>query len=195
MSQSIHYLIKPDPQASFTLEVYKTGLLKGKKHVFLFERYQGDLIFFPDNPEAAQITFSLESDSMTLRDNWVNERDHRKILLLAKEEILEAGLYPEIRFDSTRVTKTFGEYSVRGNLAIKSTIKPVYLEIRIGPNQSENLQIEGASQIKLSDFGFKRPSVLLGAIGTRDLISARFSLVALPAAPAKHAADSVDRPD
>ena len=35
------YRIEPTPESSFTLEVYKTGLWSGRKHVFRFERYRG----------------------------------------------------------------------------------------------------------------------------------------------------------
>jgi len=37
------YSIRPDPGAHFRLEVFKTGLMAGKKHVFLFQRYEGAL--------------------------------------------------------------------------------------------------------------------------------------------------------
>jgi len=180
MSQPIHYSIKPDGQASITLEVYKTGLMKGKKHIFQFDRYEGELVFTPEDLEAARVSFAVDSSSMILKDKWVSASDRTKVLAVAKGEMLDVARYPQVRFESTRIARIMGEYSVRGNLIIKDKPQPVYIEIRLNPNQTDHLQIEGNSQIKLSDYGLKPPSALLGAIGTKDVMSARFSLIAVP---------------
>jgi polyisoprenoid-binding protein YceI len=184
MIYSTNYDIRPNSESSFTLHVFKTGLLSGKKHVFLFERYSGDIVLAAEKLESSHIAFVIEADSVVLKDDWVKQRDQDKIMALVRDEILEVAHHGEIRFDSTKVAKTLGEYSVTGNLTIKGISKPAYLEIRIGPNQTENLELEGNSQIKLSHYNLKRPSALLGAIGTRDEMAVRFSLVAWPAAEA-----------
>jgi polyisoprenoid-binding protein YceI len=182
MIYSTNYAIRPNSESSFTLDVFKTGLLSGKRHIFLFERYSGEVVLAAEKLESSQVAFVIETDSLVLKDDWVKPRDQAKIMALVRDEILEVARHREIRFDSTKVAKTLGEYSVTGSLTIKGISKPAYLEIRVGPNQAENLELEGNSQIKLSHYNLKRPSALLGAIGTRDEMAVRFSLVAWPAA-------------
>ena len=49
-AQTSLYEIKPEPGANLTLEVYKTGLMSGKKHILVFERYTGSLNYNAANP-------------------------------------------------------------------------------------------------------------------------------------------------
>ena len=57
---SVAYQISPRAGNEFALEVTKTGLYNGKKHRFVFERYQGHVEFDGDFREKATVEFAIE---------------------------------------------------------------------------------------------------------------------------------------
>jgi polyisoprenoid-binding protein YceI len=147
----------------FALEVYKTGLMAGKKHVFLFERYSG---------EATEDTvrFVVDARSVLCTDTWVNEGSRKKIESAARDQMMQADKYPEMVFTSSKVGAS-GD--VEGILTIRGVARPIVVHVkRTGEN------FEGNAVVKLSDWGLKPPSsgLSLGLIGTKDEMRVQFRI-------------------
>lgn len=167
--------VAPAPNTRFALEVEKTGLQKGKKHLFLFERYAGVLAMDVQFPERSKMELEIESRSAVLKDDWVDAGDVKKIMELTQMDMLDSAKYPKIRFVSTAVTAApNGHFTVQGNLTIRNITNPVTVAVVHKGNEV----FEGTATVKLTDYKLKPPSALLGAIGTKNEMTVSFTLKA-----------------
>lgn len=164
--------VAPAAGTRFALEVEKTGLMSGKKHLFLFERYSGVLRLDAAAPEKSSIQLEIESRSAVLKDDWVSAKDAQKIADYAQMQMLDSAKYPLLKFASTAITaRGNGVYDVLGMLTIRNVTQPVLVTV------TEKAGVcEGQAVVKLSDFKLKPAGALLGAIGTRNEMKVSFLL-------------------
>jgi len=170
LAQTGGFLIEPAAGSRFELRVYKTGLLSGKKHLFVFDRYRGRF-------DGHQIEFTLEASSIRCLDDWRPATGKiEEIVKVALHEMLDATRHPELRFVSNQITaKGDSTYHATGQLTIRGVSKPVTVTV----SRKGNV-IEGQAQIRHSDFGLKPQSAALGAIGTKDEMDVTFRLAVAP---------------
>lgn len=178
------YTIRPESGARFALEVFKTGLMSGKKHVFLFERYEGTLTYDAARPENSSVELRLEASSIANKDSWIGEKDVKKVEEYALTDMLDAARNPHIRFTSSVITRRpDGKFDVQGTLTIRERSRPVTVEVSISstsPVASANLSLVGKAEVRLKDFDIKPRSAVLGVIGTKSEMKVEFSLLAVP---------------
>jgi polyisoprenoid-binding protein YceI len=174
----VRYELRPGEQGRFSLEVYKSKLWEGRKHVFVFDRYHGLLLFDRERPEASSIEFSVVSASARCVDDWVKPGQIEDIEEAARKT-MGADRYPEIRFRSTAIQARSGnEYEVRGMLTIRDRTEPVVLRVTAAPME-DRLRLTGSGPVKLSDFGLKPPrGAVFLFIGTKDEMTVQFDVVA-----------------
>ena len=174
------YEIRPASQAVMELTVEKTGFLSGKKHVFTFSAYQGTLAFDRDAPEKSAVTLSLESASISCHDAWLSAKDLRKVLDYALKDMLAADRYPRITFRSTSIRKIDSDrYEAQGTLTIREVSQPALVTVSWHMGAAGLPVLEGGSRIRLTDYGLKPPTAVLGTIGTKNEMSFRFIVVAV----------------
>ncbi len=170
----VQYRIQPASDKLITLEVEKTGLLRGKKHVIVFPKYAGTLAFDAAAPENSKVELSIDSRSVEVRDTWLSEKDQKKVREQTLTEMLSVSKYPEMRFASTKVTAAgANKFSVDGTLTIRGIGKPVRLEVTFDP---ATLDIKGNGAVKLTSYSLKPPSAGLGTVGTKDEMKAIFDV-------------------
>jgi polyisoprenoid-binding protein YceI len=169
------YQVHPTADSRLALTVEKTGLYHGKKHLFLFEKYQGTLQYDPQHPEASKIELIIDSRSVVCKDDWVSSKDLKSIMETTFDDMLAVKKYPSMKFDSTSI-KLLGvdRYEAQGLLTIRDIAKPVAIQVEMGPQ----LRLTGSAKIKLSDYKLKPPSAILGAIGTKDEMTLNFAISA-----------------
>lgn len=171
------YRLAPEKDIYLRLEVEKTGLLRGKKHVFEFSRYRGAVAFDPASPLTSDVKFTIQSASIRCLDDWVSEKDRNKILQVAERDILAVNRFPDIGFRSTRITAAgANRFQVRGMLTIRNVTKPVDLEVALQPDDGKTVWAAGQAPVKLTDYGLKPPTAALGAIGTKDEMKVMFRM-------------------
>jgi len=181
MAAETSYQIKPADDARMELTVEKTGLYRGKKHFFTFDRYSGILILEADAPERSRVELTIESDSIICHDTWVSMKDLRNIMEEATRNMLAVDRYPVIAFRSNRVTVlSAGKYEVQGALTIRGIAKPATVIIDWSPTAQPVLTFQGQAILRLTDYGLKPPSAVFGAIGTKNEMQFRFRLIAKP---------------
>lgn len=148
----------------------KTGLLAGKKHVFSFPLLEGAFTLEPPS-----VAITLDARALELHDEWVSAKDFKQILDFARSaEVLDVAKHPAIRFRSTQVEeKEPGRFRVRGELNLKGIGRQIEVEVT-----RRNERFEGRSVFAMSSFGIKPPKAALGAVGTRDAVTAVFALLA-----------------
>jgi polyisoprenoid-binding protein YceI len=175
------YTVRPADGTRFALTVEKTGLMRGKKHLFLFERYQGALTFDPRKPEESQIQLTIDSRSAAAKDDWVSAKDLLKIQEAALEDMLAVRQFPNMTFVSGPIKPAGpGRYEAQGMLTIRNMPMPVTVRVQLDARDPAVLRLLGTAKIHLRDYGLKPPSALLGAIGTKEEMSLEFEIVAVP---------------
>jgi polyisoprenoid-binding protein YceI len=174
--ETARYRIRPSAESTFTLEVSKTGLMAGKKHLLFFEQYAGEVDYNPLHPEISTVRLTVEARSVTCKDAWVKKKEQRKkIVEAAVNDMMAAGQYPQLTFASTRITsKSRGQFEIQGNLTVRGITKPITFVAAAKPSGIERLEIDGDAQIHLQDYGLKPPSALVGLIGTKSKMTLRF---------------------
>lgn len=173
------YEIHPAPSGRLALTVEKTGLYRGKKHLFLFEKYNGVLQFDPQKPESSKVQLTIDSRSLICKDDWISASDLKKVQETALDDMLAVKQHPSMMFISTVIKLLGGDiYEAQGTLTIRSLPKPVLVTVQLNAADPKALRIDGSATIKLSDYNLKPPSALLGAIGTKNEMALSFSIIA-----------------
>jgi polyisoprenoid-binding protein YceI len=176
------YRILPSNDSTLAVELYKTGLMRRKKHLLFFEGFGGELCYVPEDPESSQVKLTIETASLICRDKWLKPSRQENVSRYARNEVLAADRHPQITFLSKRVTaKRIRGFTVEGDLKIRDITRTVNLNIAVNHTKPQTLQIDGDATFRLSEFGIQRPSSLLGLIGTKDEVLIRLLLWATQA--------------
>jgi hypothetical protein len=149
-------ILTPTAGDYIRLEVAKTGLMRGKKHVFLFPAYRGEA---QRQPEQYRIT--LDARRVECKDDWIKPGDLKKVLEFTLKDMLDAERHPEIRYDSTTAI-----------LQLRGKSAPVGVSYR----ESSPGVFEGSAVIDMRAFGLKPPSAALGAVGTDPMMRLSFRI-------------------
>lgn len=174
------YEVRPAADTSFALTVEKTGLMRGKKHLFLFEKYEGTLQFDSQRPTEAKIQLTIDSRSIICKDDWVSASDLKTIQKTALDDMLAASQYPSMMFSSGTIKALGGDrYEAQGILTIRDLPKTVAVTVQLNAANPALLRLTGSATIKLTDYKLKPPSAILGAIGTKDEMTLNFTISAL----------------
>jgi polyisoprenoid-binding protein YceI len=170
--------VAPQAGARVELIVEKTGLMSGKKHVFQFSRYSGDLSYVAAKPEATTMVLNLEAAGLVCEDTWVNAKDLKKITDLAQQDILQSSKHPQVRFQLLSL-KPLGtnQAEASGQVTMRGITKAVAFPVTYSES-ANGLSIKGTAKIKLTDFQIKPPTAALGAVGTKDEMTLNFQLTA-----------------
>jgi polyisoprenoid-binding protein YceI len=168
--------IHPWPQSRFALEVFKTGLWEGRKHLFLFQNYAGTLSLDLASPESAAMHLTLEAASAVCQDTWVSQSDLKKIQNQAFS-MMDVANHAQLVFSSQRIVPLgANRYEVEGSLDIGGVAKPVTVHVTVSQQDDGTLVFVGATRLRMKDYGLKPPSAALGLIGTKDEMAVAFLL-------------------
>ncbi|MGI8960966.1 MAG: YceI family protein [Bryobacteraceae bacterium] len=173
-AEQTFYTILPSNDSTLAVEVYKTGLMKRKKHLLFFEQFRGELCYAPEYPESSKVKLTIDTASLVCRDKWLNAKWQEKVSRYTRNKVLATDRYPHITFASNRVTiKRIRGFAVEGLLNIRDTTQTVNLNLVVNQTKSETLQIDGDAAFCLSQFGIRQPSSLFGLVGTKDEVLIR----------------------
>lgn len=177
VEEKARYEIRPSSESTLALEVFKKGLLAGKRHILFFERYAGELHYDQENPESSNMRLVVESRSIACSDKWLKPKQRKKVISFALSEMLAADRFPEIVFASTRITKKLSNlYELQGDLAMRGTVRPVSIHLAAKRIGAERLELDGEATIRMKDYGMEPPSAVLGLAGTKNKMGLRFLL-------------------
>lgn len=176
------YTFSPSNDSTIAIEVLKTGLLRHRKHLLFFENFEGQLYYVADRRECSRVKLCVDSRSLVCRDPSLKPKKQRAVSRYAREEALAAVRFPEIRFSSTQISaKRLRGFAVEGVLDVCNVTRTVKVNIVLTAMKDDRFQIDGDATVRLSDFGIKPPTTLLGLIGTKDEVLVRLLLWAIPA--------------
>ena len=180
-AQEVTYSIRPAAESRFVLEVFKSKLWEGRKHMFIFDRFTGDLRFDQKSPERSAVRLVIESRSARCVDDWVKPSRIKDIEKAAVQETMAAATYREITFESTAITTTSPDkYEVLGLLTIRGQARKVKLTVETS-RRGDGIWVKGSARVRLSEFSLKPPRGVVGVslfIGTKDEMNVVFELLA-----------------
>jgi len=163
------FTISPSNDSTIALEIFKTGLMRRKRHILFFDNFAGELSYVHDHPESSRLQISIDALSVTCRDQWLNQKQQRMVTAYARDHALAVDRYPEIRFASTRISaKPLRGFVVEGVLNLRGTGRNVRVNVVLNPMKRGRFQIDGDATLRLTDFGITPPSMWFGLAGTKD---------------------------
>jgi polyisoprenoid-binding protein YceI len=163
------YTISPSLDSTLTLEVFKTGLMRGKKHILFFENFRGELSYVKDCPESSRLDVTIDAASVICRDRWLRTKQQQMVTSFARNQALDAEHHPEVRFASSRISaKPLRGFVIEGVLKLRGTTRNVRVNVVLTAMNRGRFQIDGDAAFRLSDFGIQPPSTWLGLAGTKD---------------------------
>ncbi len=135
--------------------VEKTGLMSGKRHVIVWERFRGSY-----QEEAGTVEVEVEAGSAKVLDDWIGDGKREEVRKeTVGKNVLDAERHGQIRFRGKRGA----DGRVAGTLNVRGVAREVALTVR---KTAEGW--EGETRFLMSWFGIKPPRAALGAVGTKD---------------------------
>lgn len=165
----IPYIISPSEDSTIAVEVFKTRLMRKRKHLLFFQNFGGQLFFSPIHPEKGKLDLTIDAGSVVCRDAWLKARKQQRITEYVRNRALAADRNPEIHFSSNRIVlKPLRGFVVEGVLKVCGITRVLKANLVVSPRADGRLQLDADSSIRLTDFGITPPSSYLGLAGTKD---------------------------
>jgi polyisoprenoid-binding protein YceI len=162
------YKISPSPDSTLAVEIREAGLIK-RKHLFVFEQYDGALTYDPEQPLASILNLTIEASSLVCRDPSDKPRQQRRLTRVALEDALKVQDHPQLTIESQRfMAKPLRGFVVEGVLRFRGIERNIKANIGFGVLKKNRLQIDADATLRLSDYSLPRPSSLLGLVRTQD---------------------------
>lgn len=178
------YRIDPG-QSRFMVKAFAGGFLSAfaHDHNIAIREFSGDVQFTYGVVEPASLQLKIKSASLAVTDK-VSAGDRQKIEGSMRDDVLEAGKYPEIVFKSTNVSATKtgeGQYQARiaGELTLHGVTRPLTIPAQLEFGASV-LRARGGFSLKQSSFEIKPVSVAGGTVKVKDELKFTFDIVAKP---------------
>lgn len=176
------YLV--DPKISrLTVRVSAAGLLSALGHnpTIAVRGVAGELEFAPSSPGDSAVRIRVRANALSVQDD-ISEKDRREIERVMHEEVLETARFPEIVFESTRITATpagDGPYSVTasGHLTLHGVARDQLIPAQV-VQMGDTLRAFGEFPLKQAVYGIKLVSVAGGTLKVKDELRVSFDMVA-----------------
>ena len=154
-----------DPtHTSVTWKVNHMGL---SNYTARFTRVNATLTFDPKDPTKSSLIAII--DPTSIRTDFIGDEDFDGVLA-KNEQWFNAGKYPEIKFESTKIEKT-GEKTgkIYGNLSMLGVTKPLTLNVTFNGAYAEKpfmktpgLGFSANTVVKRSDWGMSQHVPMVG---------------------------------
>jgi len=176
------YSIDPD-MSRFTVRVSASGMLSAFGHnpTIAIRDFSGEATFDPDTLDRAELHLRVKSSSLAVTDN-VSDKDRREIERTMNQEVLETERYPEIVFNSSKVSASKagdGQYWVNlvGDLSMHGVIgtQPVAAQIAL---LGDTLRAFGEFVLRQTNYGIRQVSVAGGTLKVKDELKCSFDILA-----------------
>lgn len=135
-----------------------------------------------------EVSAEMEKDddgSYTLKNaSFLTEANHliseKSMMERKAREALKSEKYPEIAFHQSRDNVTINRgnetFQIKGDLQIAGKTKPAEMSLKGMLNDDNQFQVKGKTSLKMTDFGIKPPTVMMGSIKTNDEVSVEFDI-------------------
>jgi len=173
-----------DPQQSrCTVRAFAGGMLMAFGHnpTIAIRDFTGEVQLTPDVLDAAALHVKIQAPSLAVIDN-ISRKDRQEMERQMREEVLETAHYPEIVFESTRVSAaklTANQYRVQitGSLSLHGVTRTEQITAHVTVD-GDTLRAHGAFTLRQTDYRIKRATAIGGALRLKDALQCAFDIVA-----------------
>jgi polyisoprenoid-binding protein YceI len=173
-----------DPGVSrFTVRAFASGMFSAFGHnpTIAIRDFEGEARFSPEAIEEARLVIRIQAASLTVTDK-MSDKDRRELELTMNQDVLETSRYPEIIFESTKVSASkAGDTQFFVNLVGALTLHGVSNDQAVATQVSltgDMLRAHGEFSVLQSAYGIKPVSVAGGALKVKDELKCSFDIVA-----------------
>jgi polyisoprenoid-binding protein YceI len=160
------YRLGPD-DGTLSIQTGRTGAAAKAGHDLLIEvtAWQGTLRV-GDDPADTSVELEADATSLHVRDGSggmqsLGDDDKASIRTTIHDDVLKGHA---IAFRSTAVTGADGQLTVRGELTLAGTTRPLAFDLAV----DDAGRLRGAALVKQTDWGMKPYSTLFGALKVAD---------------------------
>ena len=179
---TVRYLIDRS-SSKFTVRAFATGMLSALGHspTFAIRKFEGEVEFSADAPEANSLRVAVEADSLEVMDD-IKSQDRQEIESTMNQSVIETAKYPSITFEARGASvEKLGEGRYRANLSGSLTLhgitRPVVIPVLM-TQMGDMLRAGGEFSLSQTDFGITLVSVAGGTLKVKDELKLAFDIVA-----------------
>ncbi|HKN59570.1 MAG TPA: YceI family protein [Candidatus Acidoferrales bacterium] len=172
-----------DAKASqLTIHAFASGLVAVVAHNprFGVRDFSGEAAFVSGTLAQASIRLSIKANSLSLIDE-VSEYDLREIQRVTFDEVLESKTFPEIVFESSRVTvakvsENLYRATIMGSLMLHGVTHEHNFNAQVVVGE-DSLRGYGDSTLKQTDYGIQIASIAGGTLKMKDEVKIAFFII------------------
>lgn len=139
----------------FEVTAHKSGFFSfaGHEHLIRARSFSGRIVYFPSAPERSRLEIVVPSDSLEVLTP-PDTAEIRKVTASMRTDVLDVAHYPEIRFESTALTRSGDGFHVTGRLTMVGKSQEVLVDVKttVGP---DTLRAAGEFEVKQTAFGIR----------------------------------------
>lgn len=174
-----------DTRASqLTVHAFASGLVAVVAHnpKFAVRDFSAEAKFMPRSLAQASLRVKIQVASLTLLDE-VSEYDQREIQRVMFDEVLAAKSFPEIVFESSRVTthavsENLYRATIDGNLTLHGITNTLSFNAQVVVGE-DSLRSYGDFSVRQTDYGIQTASVAGGSLKMKDEVKVTFFMIAI----------------
>jgi polyisoprenoid-binding protein YceI len=170
-------------RSTFTVRAFATGLLSAFGHnpTIAIPDFEGEVVFNPETVDQRSLRLVIHAASLTVTDD-IREKDRMEINRAMQEEVLESDSYPDIIYESSRLTASKvgeGQYwgTLNGELALHGVKRNQPVPVRISVN-GDVLHATGEFSVRQSDYDIRPVSAAAGTVKLKDELKLSFDIFA-----------------
>jgi len=172
-----------DPGISrFTVRAFAGGMFSAFGHnpTLAIREFEGEARFSPDVLDEAGLVIRIKASSLAITDS-ISDKDRRELELILNQDVLETSRYPEISFESTKVSASKagdGQFfvTVVGTLTLHGVSNTQAVSAQIALT-GDMLRAHGEFSVLQSAYGIQPVSVAGGALKVKDELKCSFDIV------------------
>jgi polyisoprenoid-binding protein YceI len=171
-------------KSTFMVRAFSGGLFwfKGHDHFVAVRDFTGEVKLTPQSISPASLQITIKSDSLVETRDVFTEPQKQIINKELQEIVLQTSQYPEITFQSTKVTgklTSAGQFEARieGDLKMHGVTRRIVIpaQVTLGAN---DLRARGEFTVDRSDFKVEATSAFHGFVRVRDKLKFTFDIMA-----------------
>lgn len=159
----------------------RTGMGRRAGHDLVIEstRWQGEVTVATGKPEDSVVSVVVDVDSLEVREGLggvkpLTDKDRADIRKTLRD-ILDSETHPQIKFNSTSVTRSVASVTVVGDLTIRGETEPVAISAEFTDDR-----VRGSATVAQARWGIKPYSTFLGALKLADEVGVEFDAALVP---------------
>lgn len=170
--------------STFKVRAFATGMLSAFGHspTIAIRDFQGNVQFTEAEAalDNARMEIVIRADSLEVVDD-ISDKDRREIQSEMSKNVLETDRFPEIRYESAKVTASGNSslywVTLNGELTLHGVTCPQPVSSRVILN-GDSLRASGEFTIRQSDYEIAPVKAVAGTIKLKDELKFTFDILA-----------------